>query len=239
MDFYRALSKHYDEIFPIKEPQINFLQDFLKKEKLTSILDIGCGTGTFAIEISQMGIRVLGIDLSSEMIHISKRKAQERGSSSSFALADMRHLCEISEEFEGVLCLGNTLAHVSEEIELSQVLAQFGKKGTHLLLQTVNYDRILAHQIKELPTIKTPNLTFYRFYEYRRDGKIDFSMKIEFSDRQEVISGINILFPVTSTILKKALLESGWEVCGLWGGYDKTPWTKDSPATIVAAKRRD
>jgi len=237
MDFYRALSKHYDEIFPLKDPQKKFLHDYLQQENLTSILDIGCGTGTYALEISQMSIRVLGVDLSNEMIEISKKKALDKGSSSSFALADMRNLSGINEEFEGVLCLGNTLAHVSGETELSHVLAQFGKKGTHLLLQTVNYDRILAHQIKELPTIKTPHLNFYRFYDYRTDGKIDFSMKIEFPDTKEVISGVNILFPVTSTILKKALLKTGWEVSGLWGNYDKAPWTKDSPATIVAAKR--
>lgn len=53
-------------------------------------------------------------------------------------------LTSINEKFHGVFCLGNTLAHVSGEIELKEVLTQFGKKGTHLLLQTVNYDRILA-----------------------------------------------------------------------------------------------
>lgn len=237
MDFYRALSKHYDEIFPLKEPQKKFLHEYLYQETLTSILDIGCGTGTFALEISQKGVRVLGVDLSNEMIEISKKKAQERGVSSSFAIADMRDLSEIQEEFDGILCLGNTLAHVSGETELNQVLAQFWEKGTHLLLQTVNYDRIMANQVKELPTIKTSHLTFYRFYTYRSDGKIDFSMKIEFPDTKQVISGVNILFPVTSATLKNALSETGWEVSGLWGNYDKTPWTEDSPATILAARR--
>lgn len=236
MDFYRALSEHYDEIFPLREPQKTFLHNYLKQESLTSILDIGCGTGTFALEIGQAGVRVLGVDLSDEMIEISKKKAQERGSSSSFAIADMRDLSNIQEKFEGVVCLGNTLAHVSGEIELSQVLTQFAEKGTHLLLQTVNYDRILAKQVKELPTIKTPHLTFYRFYTYRSDGKIDFSMQIEFSDMKQVISGVNILFPVTGAILKKALLETGWEVSGQWGNFDKATWTEDSPATVIEAK---
>lgn len=236
MEFYRALSVHYDEIFPLKEPQKSFLHDYLKRESLTSILDIGCGTGTFALELSQMGVRVLGVDLSDEMIEISKRKAQIRKSSSSFAIADMRDLSNINDKFEGIVCLGNTMAHLSGEAELNQVLAQFSNKGTNLLVQTVNYDRIMAKQIKELPAIKTSNLTFYRFYNYRTDGRINFSMKIEFSDKKEVISGVNVLFPVTSTILKSALLETGWELSGMWGNYEKAPWTEDSPATIIAAK---
>jgi SAM-dependent methyltransferase len=238
MDFYSALSKHYDEIFPLKGPQKTFLHDYLKQKSLTSVLDIGCGTGTFALETSQTGVRVLGVDLSDEMIQISKKKAQEIGSTASFSLADMRDLSSINEEFDGVFCLGNTLAHVSGEIELKEVLAQFGEKGTHLLLQTVNYDRILAEQVKELPIIKTSHLTFYRYYTYRSDGMLDFTMKIEFPDTKQVVSGINLLFPIKCDSLKKALLETGWEVSEQWGNFDKDVWTEDSPATVLAAKRR-
>jgi len=237
MDFYRALSVYYDEIFPLKGPQKKFLHDYIQQESLTSVLDIGCGTGTFALETSQTGVRVLGVDLSDEMVQISKGKAQAIGSAATFSIADMRDLSGIKEEFEGVFCLGNTLAHVSGEIELKQVLAQFGEKGTHLLLQTVNYDRILAKQVKELPIIKTEHLTFYRHYTYRADGLLDFAMKIELLDTREVVSGINLLFPIKCDSLKKALLETGWEVSGLWGNFDKDAWTEESPATVLAAKR--
>ena len=235
MDFYRALSEYYDELFPLKEPQKLFLHDYLKQEALTSVLDIGCGTGTFALEISRKDVRVLGVDLSEEMVEISKEKARERGSGATFAKADMRDLREIQGEFDGVLCLGNTLAHVSGEAELNQVLAQFREKGTRLLLQTVNYDRILADHVQELPVIKTAQLTFYRYYTYREDGKLDFSMKIEFPETNQVVSGVNILFPITSDLLKKAMQETGWKISGWWGSYDKAPWTESSPATIVAA----
>lgn len=237
MDFYRALAKHYDEIFPLKGPQKTFLHDYLQQKSLTSVLDIGCGTGTFALEISQTGVRVQGVDLSAEMIQISKKKAQEIGSTASFSLADMRDLSSINEEFDGVFCLGNTLAHVSGEMELKEVLAQFGEKGTYLLLQTVNYDRILTKQVQELPIIKTSHLTFYRNYTYRSDGLLDFTMKIEFSDTRQVVSGINLLFPIKCASLKKALLETGWEVSGQWGNFDKDAWTEDSPATVLAAQR--
>jgi len=236
MDFYRALSKHYDEIFPLKGPQKTFLHDYLQQKSLTSVLDIGCGTGTFALETSQTGVRVQGVDLSDEMVRISKKKALEMKSTATFSIADMRDLSSINEEFDGVFCLGNTLAHVSGEIELKEVLAQFGEKGTHLLLQTVNYDRILAKQVQELPIIKTSHLTFYRHYTYRSDGLLDFTMKIEFPDTKQVVSGVNLLFPIKCDILKKALLETGWEVSGLWGNFDKEPWTEDSPATVLSAK---
>ncbi|ODA42841.1 class I SAM-dependent methyltransferase [Desulfosporosinus sp. BG] len=237
MDFYRALSEYYDEIFPLKEAQKNFLQDYLRQESLTSVLDIGCGTGTFALELSKTGIHVLGVDLSAEMIENSRKKARETGSTARFSLADMRDLKGIEQQFDGIVCLGNTLAHVSGEIELKQVLTQFREKGTHLLLQIVNYDRILAKQIKELPIIKTAHLIFHRFYTHRSDGKLDFVMEIEIPNSKETISGANVLFPIKCDSLKKALFETGWEVSGLWGNFDHEPWTEDSPATVLAAKR--
>ncbi len=237
MDFYRALSDHYDEIFPLRGPQKTFLHDYVKQESLTSVLDIGCGTGTFALELSQPGVRVHGVDLSNEMIQISSKKAQDAGSSATFSIADMGDLSSINEKFDGVFCLGNTLAHVSGEIELKKVLAQFGEKGTHLLVQTVNYDRMLAKQVKEFPIIKNSHLTFYRHYTYRPDGLIDFTMKIEFPDTIQGVSGTNLLFPIKCEDLKKAMLETGWEVSGQWGNFDKDAWTEDSPATVIEAKR--
>ena len=236
MDFYRALSEHYDELFPLKGPQKVFLHDYLKEESLTSVLDIGSGTGTHAFAISQMGVQVHGVDLSNEMIEICQRKAQETRSTATFTVADMQDLSGIKEQFDGIVCLGNTLAHVSGERELKQVLAQFREKGTRLLLQIVNYDRILAKHVTELPIIRTENLIFYRFYTHRPGGSIEFSMRIEFLDTSQIVSGVNLLYPIKSDILRNALLESGWNEVEQWGNFDKALWTNDSPATIVSAK---
>ena len=234
MDFYRTLAEHYDEVFPLKGPQKAFLHDYLKRESLTSVLDIGCGTGTFALELSQLGAQVHGVDLSAEMIEISQSKAQEARSTATFSVADMLDLSGIKQQFGGIVCLGNTLAHVSGELELKQVLAQFREKGTHLLLQIVNYDRILAKKITELPIIRTKNLIFSRFYKHRPEG-IEFSMSIEFPDTRQIVSGVNLLYPIKSDMLRNALLESGWKIVEQWGNFEKAPWTDDSPATIVSA----
>ena len=42
------------------------------------VLDYGCATGSIALEIASMANEVHGIDISSNMIEIAKRKADER-----------------------------------------------------------------------------------------------------------------------------------------------------------------
>ena len=42
------------------------------------VLDYGCATGSIALEIASMAKEVHGIDISSNMIEIAKRKADER-----------------------------------------------------------------------------------------------------------------------------------------------------------------
>ncbi|WP_407308793.1 class I SAM-dependent methyltransferase [Desulfosporosinus sp. SB140] len=236
MEFYQILSEYYDEIFPLKEAQKTFLQNYLRQEAMNSVLDVGCGTGTLAIELSRGGISAYGVDLSAEMIEIARKKARDIGSSSTFSVADMRNLSSIEKEFDGIVCLGNTLAHVSGEAELKQVLAQFKLKAPRVLVQTVNYDRIIAKQIKELPLIKTSSLMFQRYYTFCSDGSLEFTMKITFPDSREEVSGTNRLYPVACSGLMKAFEEEGWEIAGLWGNFEKEPWTYDSPATVISAR---
>lgn len=237
MDFYQALAKYYDEIFPLKEVQLAFLQDYLERESLTSVLDIGCGTGSYAIELNFRGVEVLGLDLSKEMIEISRQKAREKRSSAAFAVEDMRDLSGIQDQFDGIVCLGNTLAHVFGECELKQVFSQFREKGRRLLLQIVNYDKILLQNIQELAVIKTDNLIFHRYYTHRPDRRIDFSMEIELLNSNDRVTAVNLLFPLKYEVLKSALLDTGWEITASWGGFSNEPWTKDSSATIIEAAR--
>lgn len=41
------------------------------------VLDVGCGTGNFSIKLAQKGCKVVGIDISDEMMDIARNKAKE------------------------------------------------------------------------------------------------------------------------------------------------------------------
>lgn len=51
--------------------------ELLSPKNGESILDLGCGTGELAVEIAKRGASVIGMDVSTEMIHSAKKKYPE------------------------------------------------------------------------------------------------------------------------------------------------------------------
>jgi len=58
----------------------------------TTLADIACGTGTFAIAMARRGWQVWGIDASQEMVDASRRKAEEFSQSPALSTRDTRNV---------------------------------------------------------------------------------------------------------------------------------------------------
>jgi SAM-dependent methyltransferase len=67
---------HVDKI-PTKEKLPEYLYKILAKEGVEKILDLGCGTGKFAIDLSERGYSVTGIDINPEAIEAAKLRAAQ------------------------------------------------------------------------------------------------------------------------------------------------------------------
>ena len=81
---------------------VDFVEEVFKRDAerdVGDVLDIAYGTGGSTIELAQRGYRVLGLDISSEMIEIAQEKAKKNGIQADFRLGDMRGL-NFSKEFD-------------------------------------------------------------------------------------------------------------------------------------------
>ncbi len=81
------------------------------------ILDLCCGTGQMARELSQLGYRVTGLDSSEQMIRI----ARDNVPGADFILADARSFT-FAPTFDAVISTFNSLAHAENITELSSIL---------------------------------------------------------------------------------------------------------------------
>ncbi|QPC46953.1 class I SAM-dependent DNA methyltransferase [Mangrovibacillus cuniculi] len=90
-------------------------------ENAKTVADIGCGTGTIAIELAKKGYDVTAVDLSDDMLFIASEKAQEQSVSLSLYQQDMRELSDIGP-FDVVTIFLDSLNYVTEKEEVIQTL---------------------------------------------------------------------------------------------------------------------
>jgi ubiquinone/menaquinone biosynthesis C-methylase UbiE len=79
------------------------------------VIDVGCGTGENALELSSRGLQVLGVDASPRAIAAADAKASERGLSAEFLVADALALGSLDRRFRTALDCG--MFHVFEDRE--------------------------------------------------------------------------------------------------------------------------
>ncbi|MFA5200365.1 MAG: class I SAM-dependent methyltransferase, partial [Candidatus Omnitrophota bacterium] len=59
--------------------ECDFIEQEAGQDKSIKIIDIGCGTGRHAIELTKRGYKVTGVDLSESQLARAKEKAKESG----------------------------------------------------------------------------------------------------------------------------------------------------------------
>jgi SAM-dependent methyltransferase len=86
-----------------------------------AVIDVGCGTGENALELSGRGLPVLGIDAAPRAVESARAKATERGLPAEFLVADALSLGSLDRRFDTALDCG--LFHVFEDHERPSYVA--------------------------------------------------------------------------------------------------------------------
>jgi ubiquinone/menaquinone biosynthesis C-methylase UbiE len=72
------------------------------------LLDVACGEGSFAVEMSLKGWEVTGVDQSEEMLRLAQHRAQKANTKVNFQKQDMRFL-DYSNDFDLATCWFDSL----------------------------------------------------------------------------------------------------------------------------------
>ncbi|RPJ08781.1 MAG: class I SAM-dependent methyltransferase [Spirochaetaceae bacterium] len=250
MDFYSALCAHYNEVFPLDPTVSDFVQASLEltpdaNQSGSNILDIGCATGSLALSLATMGHRVMGIDLDAEMISMSNRAAANLPAglmrfTPEFLVADMMNISKqfAHESFDRILCMGNTLVHLPDQIAIADFFAQsralLAADGK-LLVQILNYDRILDHGIMSLPAIETKNMVFTREYHMRTDNRLDFCTNLTGRETRKTVTNVVPLLPLTKAEVDELLLAAGYKTRNYFGSFTRTLFSQESFVLVIEA----
>ena len=240
MALYERIAGFYDEIFPLKQARLDFLDSVLG-EKAGNVLDIGCASGELALALAKKGFHVCGIDLDETMIAVAGGKAAKHGVKIDFFCRDMLNVGEdfAPGSFAAVLCFGNTLAHLESLGKIADFLKGVHyilKSGGVVVLQVVNFSRVLAGEMKELPLLESENFMFRRLYDYDAvNHRVGFQTFLTIKRSGEVMENKEYLYPLTHGELERLLVSGGFTGLRFWGNESMIPYALTGPALVAAA----
>jgi len=150
---YKKLPIYYDLMygtFPYEENCTIMEKIFLQHNRsIIKILDVGCGTGSHSIIMSERGYDVTGIDLSKHMIQYAQRKIFQKSKSNiKFLTMDMRKI-KLKEKFDAIIVPGAGYCYLLQNSDLENFFVSVKKslsKGGLLLYEFWQHPKIKSDQ---------------------------------------------------------------------------------------------
>ena len=116
--------------------------NFILQNKAGSVLDVGCGSGRYSIDLAENGVSVTGVDLSKNMLDIAKKNSQKFDFNNKYLLGSYLDV-DIENKHEIAILMG-FFDYISNPLEIfiklkkdtsNYILASFPKSGGMLGLQ--------------------------------------------------------------------------------------------------------
>lgn len=135
MSVFSAYSRYYDLLYRDKDYQAeaNYVANIIERHAGgRSVLELGCGTGSHAAHLAEMGYRVHGVDLSETMLAKAQERrtavASEISARMTFELGDARST-RVGKKFDSVISLFHVMSYQTTNAEIE---ASFSTAAVHL-----------------------------------------------------------------------------------------------------------
>ena len=207
------------------------------------ILDIGCGTGTFALDLANRGYEVTGVDPAPEMIAMAAQKDADRsvhwvtGSITDLA-ADLR--------IDAAIMTGHAFQCLLEDTQISELFKEVGqrlRRDGSFWFETRNravrpwlrwapehaaapYDLGGGRTVKVLHKVLSFN-----------DERVTFEERYNFSDCDDVLSSRSTLRFLDLDRIEALAAKNGLMLLETFGNWKREPLMCDSPEIIIHLKR--
>jgi ubiquinone/menaquinone biosynthesis C-methylase UbiE len=226
---YDAFASVYDWFAAGMTEDVAFYVD-LAGEARGPVVELAVGTGRVAIPIVQRTARrVIGIDVSSEMLAIARRHATAAGIELDLRQGDMREF-SLEEPTDLVICPFRAMLHLPDHDARVNVMRRVRSAlvpGGRFAWNAFVFDPAIANGIsgvwREEQGVR--NRSTYDYAERRIDLTIESGATVPlwWVDREE---------------WDAAVADSGLEVEALYGWFDRTPFDETSREFVYVARRK-
>jgi 2-polyprenyl-3-methyl-5-hydroxy-6-metoxy-1,4-benzoquinol methylase len=101
----------------------DYIEDIFRinNHKPSLILDLGCGTGNFCIEMAKRGYDMIGVDLSVDMLNCAREKSAEQGLDILYLNQDMTDF-ELYGTVDVIVCLMDSINYILYKKDIKRML---------------------------------------------------------------------------------------------------------------------
>jgi SAM-dependent methyltransferase len=254
MSHYGPYARFYDLDYVDFDADLHMVQQFAARCG-SPILELGCGTGRLLVPLAREGYRLTGVDVSSEMLQIARKKIAAQGLATQVTLLnqDFREL-DLDGTFNLAFSVINSFLHVTTaEAQLAALMRMYQhlNPGGLLLLDLFNpdLDRLLdaRGQVVLDKTMTDPD-SGHRLLKFRTQTVEPGRQLLHttyFVDEVDAQGSVQrFLFPFTVRYLFRGELElllrqAGFRVEAIYGSYDLDEFDGDSDKMIAVARVPD
>ena len=130
MDAYHALAVSYDRLTNDVDYQatVDFYMQILEREGLTprTAADLACGTGSVALLLARKGMKVVGVDLSEEMLTVAQQKSQDMDSPPVFVCQPLQKL-HLPRAVDLAVCALDSLDYITDPQDCAAAIERIYK----------------------------------------------------------------------------------------------------------------
>lgn len=234
-----AFGEHYPELYAHRDDETAAAEitklrtafDFFRPGART--LDLCCGTGRHAAPLGEMGLRLIGYDLSPALLDRARKRPALVGR---LVRGDMRRL-PFGPGFDLVVNLFTSFGYFPTDQENEQALSEMGRvlmPGGHLVLDHINAARLRAHLVAE-DVRRGPGVQITQ--RRRLSGtRIRKEVTIEREGRATLQYQENVRL-YSPDDMRSLLKPMGFRDVRFAGGFDGRPFKPDSGRMIVVARK--
>jgi SAM-dependent methyltransferase len=231
---YGKFGKYYDLIYSSfydYELECDNLEGMFKKfckSRPKEILDIGCGTGSHAIELAKRGYKLTGIDISKVMIEEAMRKAQNTELNIDFRVLDMRSM-NLDSKFDVAICLFGGFGYLLTNEDLKGFF-----KGLKRLLAK---DSLFVFEFWNVKEVKPGFRSWIKAEDKKKDTKLIRLSDSRFDTKSKILTLSMEFFVFDKTKLLDSFTEAHKLRC--FDVLEVEKLLKDYNFNLIATYKKD
>jgi len=210
--------------------------------KPSLILDLGCGTGNFCINMAKRGYEMIGVDLSPEMLDCAKDKSYKDGVDILFINQDMTRF-ELYGTVDSIVCLMDSVNYITSKRDLKRLLGlvrnYLNPKGLFIFDINTSYklENILGNEMFYDVADDITYIWQNNFDKRKKISRFDLTFFVKEDERYKRYDEVHLERAYVLQELKELINASGLELVSIHDELSFVKPTKKSQRVFITCKK--